>query len=227
MRRVLVTRPEPGAAETAQRLRALGFEPVLAPLLRIVPRPGPARPPGEVAAIAITSVNAIPALPPALHGTPLFAVGDATAAAARAAGCTDVRSADGDARDLASLILREVRGTVLLLSGSGQGGPLVASLRTGGLRVVRRVAYAARPEPALPDTARTLLDGGDVHGIVFMSADTSRQFARTLPAGLAPSLSGVVAACISPGSAAPVGHLPWRQLRVSLRPNLRDTLALL
>ncbi|MBX6747830.1 MAG: uroporphyrinogen-III synthase, partial [Acetobacteraceae bacterium] len=36
---VLVTRPEPGAEETARRLVALGFRPVLAPALVLEPRP--------------------------------------------------------------------------------------------------------------------------------------------------------------------------------------------
>ncbi len=38
-RRVLVTRPEPGAARTAKRLVALGFEPVLLPLTQTVALP--------------------------------------------------------------------------------------------------------------------------------------------------------------------------------------------
>ncbi|MGB5801993.1 MAG: hypothetical protein WBG88_17980, partial [Mesorhizobium sp.] len=38
-RRVLVTRPEPGAAGTAKRLAALGFEPVLLPLTQTVALP--------------------------------------------------------------------------------------------------------------------------------------------------------------------------------------------
>ena len=35
---VLVTRPEPGAAETARRVAALGWRPILAPALVLAPR---------------------------------------------------------------------------------------------------------------------------------------------------------------------------------------------
>jgi uroporphyrinogen-III synthase len=36
-RRILVTRSEPGASETAARLRAAGFEPIVEPLFAITP----------------------------------------------------------------------------------------------------------------------------------------------------------------------------------------------
>ena len=224
MRCVLVTRPEAGTDETVRLLRERGFEAVMAPMLRIEPRPVPA---GAlaVAAVALTSAHAVPALPPGCRGLPVFAVGDRTAAAARDAGCGDVRSADGTAVELAELMLREVRGTVLLMAGAGQGAGLAAALRAGGVRVVRRVAYAAQPVRALPAAAAAALAGDGVHGVVLMSAATARQFGRL--AGTAAALAGAVAACISEATAAPVRHLPWRALRVSLRPNLRDTLDLL
>ena len=40
IRRVWVTRAEPGAARTADRLTALGFTPIVAPLLTLAPLPG-------------------------------------------------------------------------------------------------------------------------------------------------------------------------------------------
>ena len=38
-RAILITRPQPGAAESAQALRALGWEPVLAPALTLTALP--------------------------------------------------------------------------------------------------------------------------------------------------------------------------------------------
>ncbi|HUH09275.1 MAG TPA: hypothetical protein VLZ73_01880, partial [Brevundimonas sp.] len=40
LRRVWVTRAEPGAARTAERLTALGFDPVVVPLLTLAHLPG-------------------------------------------------------------------------------------------------------------------------------------------------------------------------------------------
>lgn len=57
MKRVLVTRPEPAAAQTAAKLRAAGYEPVLLPLSRTVALSFTV--PDEVFdALTITSANA-------------------------------------------------------------------------------------------------------------------------------------------------------------------------
>ena len=105
-RRVLVTRPEPGASATAERLKAMGFVPVVLPLTRIVPVRPPE--PGPCDAVAVTSANALRHAPEDLIASlakkPLFAVGDATAEAARQAGFADVRAAAGTAADLAAMM---------------------------------------------------------------------------------------------------------------------------
>ncbi len=108
-RRVLVTRPEPGASATAARLEQAGFEPVLLPLTRIVPVAVDILPdPGLVDAVVVTSANALRCataeLLAPLARKPVFAVGDATAEAARDAGLVDVHSASGTARDLVRLL---------------------------------------------------------------------------------------------------------------------------
>src|SRR5581483_8714594 len=95
---------EPGASETAARVSALGHRPILAPLLVVQSRNAPLPPPERVQAILVTSGNAVPPLPASHHGLPLLAVGDATAARARAAGFGQVSSADGNAGDLATLV---------------------------------------------------------------------------------------------------------------------------
>ena len=82
--RVLVTRPEPGASETAQRLEALGFLPLKLPLHEIRPLPVNAGTmPGKTAAVAVTSANAVRHAPGALlerlSGLPCFAVGETSA----------------------------------------------------------------------------------------------------------------------------------------------------
>ncbi|HYZ60956.1 MAG TPA: uroporphyrinogen-III synthase, partial [Acetobacteraceae bacterium] len=100
-RQVLITRPEPDATETAERVAALGWEPVIAPVLQLVP--GRVAAGVDCAAVLVTSRNALPALPDELRARPLLAVGRATAARAAALGFADVRDADGDAADLAAL----------------------------------------------------------------------------------------------------------------------------
>ncbi|WP_367717514.1 uroporphyrinogen-III synthase [Nitratireductor sp. GISD-1A_MAKvit] len=107
MRRVLVTRPEPGASETAARLVRMGFEPIVLPLTEIVPL-HPAASVGKVDVVAVTSPNAIRHAPrstlDALRGKPVFAVGSRTGDAARAAGLNVVDDEAGDAERLAARI---------------------------------------------------------------------------------------------------------------------------
>src|SRR6185312_12602104 len=94
---VLITRPEPGASETAARLAAMGLMPILAPMLRIRPANPHLPPPARIAAILLASGNAVDPLPLSCHARPVLTVGAATAARARLAGFTNVVSADGDA----------------------------------------------------------------------------------------------------------------------------------
>ena len=189
----------------------------------------PARLPHHAAATLLTSGNAVAALHDEGKGTPVFAVAAATAARARAAGCRDVRSADGDAAALAALVRRTVPppGPLLLLSGQGQGMALAAGLRGAGFRVLRRAVYTARPVRVLPAAAHDALGAGRVHAALFLSADTARGFAGCLPAGLRPALAEVDALAIGEAAAAVLRPLPWRRVLVSGAPTLEGVLALL
>ena len=224
---VLVTRPEPGASETAQRLLALGFVPILAPLFRIEPLA--LAPPDGLDAVLVTSGNALPALPEGLRATPLLAVGDATAERARAAGFARVLSADGDAVALAALAQRACRAgaSLLLATGRGQGASLAAALRAQGFVVHRRVAYAARPVRRMPAPAVEGLQEGSVTAALFLSAETARIFARLLPRRLLPALANVDALAIGEPAADALRFLPWRRVRVSAKSNQDSIMALL
>lgn len=224
---VLVTRPEPGASETARRLRALHHNPIIAPLLRI--RPLALAPCGGFGAVLVTSGNAVPCLPPSLHATPLLAVGNATADRARAAGFAQVISADGDAAALAALTRQTCQpGTALLFATArGQGAPLAAALRAHGFVVHRRAVYAAYPATRMPPAATQALRDGSLSAAMFLSAETARAFVRLLPPGLAPALAGVDALAIGQLAADALCFLPWRRVRVSAKPTQDSLLAML
>lgn len=226
---MLVTRPEPGAVETAARISALGFRPVLAPLMMIVPRVLAV--PSLPQAVLVTSGNAIPALPAALHPVPLLAVGDATAERARRAGFRNVFSAGRDAAALARLAASKLapsNGTLLLASGEGQGLALAATLRAQGFAVSRRVAYAAQPVQRLAPDATAELAAGAVRAALFFSPRTAGIFVtilqRDMPAGL---VRGVEAMAISDATRAALGGLPWARIHVAPHPTQEGLLSLL
>lgn len=225
---VLVTRPEPGATATAARLSAAGWQPVVAPLLSVRPVRTALPPARRVQAVVAASGNAV-ALPEQYRALPLLAVGNATAGRGRSAGFVTVHSADGDAPALASLaarLLDPAAGALLLATGRGQGTVLARALRQGGFTVHRRAVYAAAAARRLPPNAvQAVADG--LHAALFFSTETARAFARLLPAHQRRCLERTDAAVIGQGAADALRHLPWRTLRVAVRPTQDEVLALL
>jgi uroporphyrinogen-III synthase len=226
---VLVTRPQPGAAQTACRLVALGRTPVLAPVLDIVPLAAELPPARQLQAVLATSANALTAL--GGHGAlPLLAVGDATAARAGASGFTVVHSAGRDARALAELAARicDPAGLPLLLAcQQGQGHELARALRQAGFAVVQRDVYAARPATALPEPARAALCGHAVEAALFFSPATAQIFVSLAASIPAEAFTHVESLAISPAAAAALAALPWRCIRVAAAPNQDELLGLL
>jgi len=133
--RVWVTRARPQAEDTAGRLRALGHTPLVAPLLQVRPLPAALDLAG-VAALAFTSRNGVAAFAARelRRAWPVFAVGDATAEAARAAGFGEVSSAGGDVAALAALIARRPPLGPVLHAGAAEAAGDLA-----GLLAARRV----------------------------------------------------------------------------------------
>ncbi|WP_207537757.1 uroporphyrinogen-III synthase [Sabulicella rubraurantiaca] len=222
-----MTRPEPGAAETARRVFALGLEPVLAPAL--VLRSLPVAPFPPVQAVLLPSRASARALP--LSDTPIWAVGEATAEEARRRGFRQVRAADGDAASLAAAVaatLDPAAGPLLLASGRGYGRDLLAALRGAGFRVIRRAVYAAGDADALPEEARAALTSGRVGQALFFSPRSASCILRLLEgAGLASRVAGISAIAISPRVAAVLSPLPWREVLVAPRPHQDPMLELL
>jgi len=212
-RRVAITRAPPEAGATAQRVRARGGVPVLASLLHIEPRTFDANITGAQA-LLFSSGNGARAFAQASAARDIivFAVGDATANAARQAGFADVRSADGDVAALAALAqttLRPQAGKLVHISGAHAAGDLAGALKAVGFETERRVAYEARAASALPDAFGEPLDI-----VLFHSARAAETFIA-LGARGAEKLS---AACLSPAVAATAARVNWARLVVALRP---------
>jgi len=228
---VIVTRPEPDASATVERLAALGHRAIAAPLLRVESLPARLPRPGSVQAVLVASLNAVRRLPARFRAVPVLAVGDATAAAARAAGFRSVASAKGDARDLAALAAARCDPSgppLLLVTARGAGGPLAADLRARGFRVLRRVAYTTRPLRRLAAPARAALARGEVRAVAFFSGSAATAFARVARAErLAHTLGGVTALAISPAVAARLAPLGFGAVLTASHPDQDSLLALL
>jgi uroporphyrinogen-III synthase len=225
---VLITRPEHQAAETARRVAALGYRPILAPMLQV--HRLSAELPDDAGALLITSANAVPSLPAWARNRPVLAVGDATAALIRRAGFPHVLSAEGDAQALAATTRRHVPPGIplLLLAGKDQGADLAEVLSDSGWPVTRAKVYDTVPATTLPPDATAALRQDAVHAALFFSARTAFAFIDlVLAKELGPHLAHTDACAISPRAAHALGRLAWRQIRIAAQPTQDAILALL
>jgi uroporphyrinogen-III synthase len=148
--KIWITRAQPGADATAERVRALGHEAVIAPLLAVRALPDVQIDLSGVAALAFTSANGVRCFADISpeRAIRVFAVGAATAQAARAAGFKLVLSADGDVEALAEGIGQrrgELRGAVLHPGAVDLAGDLAGALERQGVEARRLTLYETLP----------------------------------------------------------------------------------
>jgi uroporphyrinogen-III synthase len=233
--RLLVTRPEPDAGREADALTELGHDPVRAPLLEIEFLSDVPLPLEGAQGVVITSRNALRALAshPALEQVlelPVFAVGEATAWAARQLGFREVTIGPGTGAGLPPLIRREVhpgKGPLVHIGAEKVAFDLKGALEEDGFELRRVVLYRSHPVDTLTQEVISELKSGAISGVLLLSPRTARTFARLAQAeGLVPEANGLVCYCLSKAIAeavAPLG-LP---VRVPTYAREEDLLALL
>ena len=219
--RIWVTRSQPGAEATAARLRAVGLEPVVRPVLEVRPIADADLDLTAVDALAFTSgaaVSAFATLSPR-RDLVVFAVGDATAERARAAGFADVRSAAGDAAGLAAAIAKAADRPRLVLNPAAlePAVDLVALLARSG------VAARAQPVYRTVESALSYAPRG-VTAVLVHSAKAARRVAALVGAGEA---GRIAAYALSPAVAAPLGAAGFAKLAVAAFPDEASLLNLL
>ncbi len=225
MLRVLITRPIDAALPLKAALEALGHESRIESLLTIEQTARPESLPENTQAIALTSANAVPALGEAAKRFPVYAVGPATADAARAAGCERLVQADGDAIALAAAIAAGCRpedGKILHLSGEVVREDLERILVGRGFAFERRITYRALAVARLSDDLQAAFCRREVDAVLLFSPRTSAILARLLiDHGLARHVDSTAAICLSEPTATPCRALAWRTICVAARPNQR------
>lgn len=229
--RLLVTRPEEDAQATAALLASRGHEAVVEPLVAIKIVPGPNLDLRGVQALLVTSANGVRAFVArdGRRDLPVFAVGDASARAARAAGFARVESAAGDVVALANLVERRLKpeaGDLVHVAGSTVAGDLAGMLGSAGFRCRREVLYEqAKADSLSADTERLLRTSG-LDGVLLFSPRTGATFAVLLERlGLVHATGRMVAFCLSPAVAEKISHLQWKGIRVAVEPTQDALLA--
>jgi uroporphyrinogen-III synthase len=222
--RVLITRPRERALELARALERRGDTPLIEPLLTIEPVAGIAPELDGVQAIVLTSAHAVSTLSAPARALPVFAVGNATAAAARRAGCSAVVSAGGAAADLARSIAAQCdpgAGALLHLSGEQVREELAADLAAAGFALRRQVVYRAVAADALAPATVEALAARQIDAVLLFSPRTARVFVELIGRhGLREPATGIAAICLSAAVAQPCRDIGWRVLHVAARPEL-------
>lgn len=209
MRRLLVLRPEPGASATQARAKALGLEASAVPLFEIEPDAWDAPSANAFDGLLLTSANAVRhggAQIRKLSALPVYAVGDATAEAARDAGLTVAASGDSGVDALLSSIDKDLR--LLHLCGEDRRDAGDASQRITSIPVYRAKAVEA--------------DLGGIDGSVALihSPRAGRRFAELIRAR-----SSIAVATISTAAAEAVGG-GWQIVEAAEQPTDEALLAL-
>lgn len=210
MRRVLVLRPQPGADATVRRARERGLEAVAVPLFEVEPLSWEAPDASGFDGLLLTSANAVRHAGDglqSLRGLKAYAVGEATAEAARDAGFDIASSGDsGVDRLLGSL---EPGLKLLHLCGEDRREPT-----DGRQQITALAVYRARP-----------IDGADLAAAagsvaLIHSPRAGRRFAE-----LVESRASIAIAAISPAAAQAAGE-GWERVEAADKPDEDALLAL-
>jgi uroporphyrinogen-III synthase len=200
MTRLLVLRPQPGADATVRRAKALGLDAVATPLFRLLPIDWDTPDPTGFDAILLTSANAVRMAGDGLSlylGLPVYAVGDATARAAREVGFGQIVAGDADGAAIVQDAAASGKSRLLHLAGRDH-----IELPDHGASIARRIVYASEAVGALPAFAAETMRAGGI--ALLHSVRAARLFAAlTDAAGL--DRSRIMLACLSPAICAAAG----------------------
>jgi uroporphyrinogen-III synthase len=223
---VWITRAQPGADATAERVRRLGLAAIVEPLLQVRPIADAALDLTDVCALVFTSANAVAAFAAMsdVRSLRVFTVGDATAAAARAQRFAAVLSAQGDVSTLAAALAarrRELPGVILYPAAAEPSQDLAGALSAIGLEVRQTALYeTVEVPPSEALTARL----PEIEGVLLHSAKAARALAAFLKGTPAPHLA---AFCLSPPVARPLARAPLAIRVAAAAPNDTALLSLI
>lgn len=219
-RHVLLTRPHADSLALAAEVEARGFIPFIEPLLTVMPVDHDSPDLRSYEGIVLTSAHAATHFKPAHKDITVYAVGDHTAQAARAAGYRHVISASGDADDLTALI-SGVTGKLLYVRGEDISRPLQPEMD-------ELTVYRAVPASALSLECAAHLQSGVFSHALFFSGRSAQTFVdlihRNAQEG---AVSGINALCIGAGMVKSLSVLPWHRIDVAKTPDRAAMLDLL
>lgn len=230
--RLLITRPSADAEPLAAELEAAGHQCLIEPLLSIHFLDPPVLNLDAIKAVLLTSANGARALAEATNRRDLLllCVGEATAAAARQAGFSDIGIAAGDVDALMQMVqVMLPQGAPLLhIAGSVTRGRLVERLSELGYEARRAVLYEARAAEALSQGVQQAIGQNKLDGVLLFSPRTAKLFVRLLEThGLLQAVRGLQAYCLSEAVAEELAGLPFSACHIAQAPTRQALIELI
>ncbi len=224
---LIITRPEIDAVPLKVKLESLGHSAILAPLLKIVPRPDAYIPPLAYQLVCATSANALKSvhIDDAIKKIPLLTVGPQSLAVAKQEGFKNCQAHGGDVQGLVAHITAYFdpkNGPVLYLSGAETSSNLRALLKASDFAVERVIIYdAVIQTPSEIDRALA-----KASGVLLYSPRSARIWCDLMvKSGLDREAATTIYFCLS-DNVAKILPRPW-QKRVAKTPDEAAMLALL
>lgn len=225
---VLITRPVEDAAETARMAEALGFAPVIAPVMAVHDVAATLPDPALYKAIIFSSANGVRSFERRMLGAayahlPVFAVGEHTALVARNAGFTTVHSGAGTMESLIPVIQRELNVPARLLHLRGRDrreDPRQYLALTDGWAFDDVILYETRGVERFDPAVVAALRSGAVQAVVLYSAKSADCFVSALRQDWPEAtLPGTKALCLADSVVESARQLNWAEILVSHSPD--------
>ena len=202
-------------------LNAEGTKTLIWPLTEIRFVNEPVDLPSALDGVVFSSANAVRAFSQCSdeRGLTAFCVGGRTSELARAAGFTDVRSADGGFDDLVELIRASAPGSVHYLRGENVSGDLAAALETIGIACTSSVVYRAEPTNGPDKDVRGTLLSGSLDVVTIWSRRNADLFCESLQRNPDWQISRSTLVCISETALGELGKMGFQRTIIASRPN--------
>jgi len=218
---VIITRAEPGNGQTAARVREAGLPYICAPMLVISPMETGLPPLVDVQGLLLTSANGVRAFCAVSDRRDLTAwcVGPATLQAAKEAGFERLEHADGNAKDLAELVLAKASkaaGALVHVANVAAAGNLAKQLCEAGFTVEFAPLYAAEPQKTAAEGVIEALKARETCTVLVHSAKGADAFANLL--GEEDYARHQIVA-VSEAAAKPLTGYGFGKIHIAKRPN--------
>lgn len=234
-KKVLLTRPRDDSEAMAAQIKVLGYDPVIAPMLEIVPQEASFPDFSDYGGFVFTSANAVKTIPDSVFDQlpqlqkPVYALAARTGQVLPWFAQYAV-TAEGGADELSARISQDLAAGKLTADKPLLhicGVDVRNAVRVDGVAIEQFPVYKAETAREMPDDVIAAIKSGDVYAVTFFSARTAENFTSLCEQyGISDAFQSTKALCLADSMVKSVRVLQWQDVQVAKSPN-RDSLLVL